>query len=272
MTFTDCPFKDAKLAEIRRWLSAPDPSTNYRKAIKQRQNDTGLWFLESDPYNRWKTDSASFLWLYGIPGCGKTILSSTIIQNLLQRCEHDPGIVLAYFYFDFNDAQKQNSELMLRSLICQLSQQCVSIPVSLGTLFCSCDSGQRQPSTDALTEVLRQIIQEYPQAYIILDALDECSERTDLTDTLETMAGWQLQNLHVLVTSRRERDIENSLETFIDQQNTICFQSELVDKDIQKYVRQMLSNDKRLSKWGKDPALRKEIEAALVKGAHGMYD
>jgi hypothetical protein len=76
--------------------------------------------------------------------------------------------------------------------------------------------------------------------------------------------------LHLLVTSRKERDIENSLESFVGRQNTICLQNELVDKDIQRYVRQRLSNDERLKKWQKDPAIGKEIETALMKGAQGM--
>ncbi|KAF2681949.1 hypothetical protein K458DRAFT_75668 [Lentithecium fluviatile CBS 122367] len=265
------PLTDAKLAKIRQWLSAPDPSTNYQKALKQRQDDTGLWFLESDQYTRWKADAASFLWLHGIPGCGKTILSSTILENVLQHCNGDPGKVVTYFFFDFNDLQKQNPELMVRSLICQLSQQCVRIPTSLDTSFSSCENGQRQPSLYAPLEVLQQMMQEFPHVYIVLDALDECSEQAELTNILETMSAWQLQNSHTLLTSRRERDIERSLETFIRQQNILCLQSELVDGDVQKYVQQRLSDDKQLSRWGRHRALRQDIEAALMKGAQGMF-
>jgi len=70
---------DAKLCKIYQWLSAPDPSTNYQNALKLRQADTGLWFLESDVYSRWKISASSPLWLYRIPRYGKTILSSTIL-------------------------------------------------------------------------------------------------------------------------------------------------------------------------------------------------
>ncbi|KAF1939184.1 hypothetical protein EJ02DRAFT_504930 [Clathrospora elynae] len=265
------PLRDLKLVKIREWLSAPDPSMNYQKALKQRQDDTGLWFLESDQYAEWRTDATSFFWLHGIPGCGKTILSSTILQNVLQHCNSDPGKVVAYFFFDFNDIQKQNPELMVRSLICQLSQQCVRIPTSLDTLFSSCENGQRQPSLHALLEALQQMMQEFPHIYIVLDALDECSGRAELMDILETMSTWQLQNLHTLLTSRRERDIESSLETFIRQQDFVCLQSELVDRDIHKYVQQRLSDDKQLSRWGRDPAIRQDIEAALMEGAQGMF-
>lgn len=73
---------DEKLYEIRQWLSGPGPSSNYQKAFKQRQADTGLWFLESERYTKWKVDAVSPLRLYGIE-CGKTILSSTILHNLL---------------------------------------------------------------------------------------------------------------------------------------------------------------------------------------------
>ncbi|KAF1969208.1 hypothetical protein BU23DRAFT_477739 [Bimuria novae-zelandiae CBS 107.79] len=105
----------------------------------------------------------------------------------------------------------------------------------------------------------------------MLDALDECVQRADLMDMLETIAGWQFQNLHLLVTSRRERDIENSLEVFVDGQHIICLQSVLVDKDIQRYVRQRLSDDKRLRKWERDAAIMGDIEATLMDGAKGMF-
>jgi hypothetical protein len=118
---------EERLGKICRQLSAPDPSTNYHKAHKQRQAKTGLWLLESAKFVEWKESAASRLWLYGIPGCGKTILSSTVIEHLLQHCHDDTRIVTAYFYFDFNDAQKRDPELMLRSLLCQLLRCAVVI-------------------------------------------------------------------------------------------------------------------------------------------------
>lgn len=198
-------------------------------------------------------------------------MSSIILENVLQYCADDPGKVVAYFYFDFNETEKRSPESMVRSLICGLSQQCVKLPTSLEHLFSSCENGQRQPPLDSLLEVLRHTIQEFPQSYILLDALDECTDRAELTAILERMAGWKLDESHLLVTSRKEHDIQMSLESIIDTQNTICLESKLVDRDILTYVRQTLSTDKSLSKWQKDPVIREEIESALIKGAHGMY-
>ncbi|KAF2626317.1 HET-domain-containing protein [Macroventuria anomochaeta] len=263
--------QEGRLGKICSWLSAPDPSTNYHKAHKQRQAETGLWLLDGLKFTEWKERAASRLWLYGIPGCGKTILSSTIIEHLLQHCYDDVSMVTAYFYFDFNDTQKQNPELMLRSLLCQLLQRSSTISKGVDTLFSSCENGQRQPSLHALLKLTPQVMQQFKHAYIVLDALDECTQRQELMNVLETVAGWQLDNVHLLMTSRKERDIETSLEDYIREEDAICLQRDVVDRDIQQYVQQRLSDDKTLAKWNTDAAVRQEIETALMCGARGMY-
>jgi adenylylsulfate kinase-like enzyme len=118
--------------KIHKWLAAPDPSSNHIDALGTRQATTGSWFIGSPKFANWKRNPNSFLWLYGIPGCGKTILASTIIQDL-ERCHLNLNIgatpnpsqiyAVVYFYFAFSDDQKQNYEKMIRSLIKQLSQQ-----------------------------------------------------------------------------------------------------------------------------------------------------
>lgn len=259
------------LGRVPSWLIAPDPSTNLHSAIKQRQAETGLWLLESANFEAWKQNSASRLWLYGIPGCGKTILSSALIEHLLHCCHADIRSATAYFYFDFSDAQKQDPELMLRSLIAQLLPRLLTVPGTLDALITSCSNGQQQPAPHVLLEMLRQTIQGIPQVYVVLDALDECSQRLELLEMLTTVTGWQLQNLHVLLTSRKERDIEDSLASYIDNENALCLQSDIVDKDIHRYIEQRLSDDQSLAKWRKDATVKQEIEFALINGARGMY-
>ena len=81
-------FQDLKLerdaTKIKQWLAAPDTSSNHNAARKKRQPTTGEWFTESKEFHQWKTEPASFLWLHGIPGCGKSVLCSTIIQNVIE--------------------------------------------------------------------------------------------------------------------------------------------------------------------------------------------
>ncbi|KAH7385298.1 hypothetical protein DE146DRAFT_666750, partial [Phaeosphaeria sp. MPI-PUGE-AT-0046c] len=73
------------------------------------------------------------------------------------------------------------------------------------------------------------------------------------------------------MTSRKERDIERSLEEYVRDEDTVCLQRDVVDQDIQRYVQQRLRVDKSLARWHKDAAIRQEIEAALMSRACGMF-
>ena len=110
------------------------------------------------------------------------------------------------------------------------------------------------------------MISTFKSTYILLDALDECIDRKDLFEFIVAVKDWNLDNLHLLATSRKETDITQSLEPLVTYQ--VCIQSALVDVDICIFVLEKLSNDPRLKKW--PVKVQKEIENALTKGANGM--
>lgn len=245
---------------------------NYEKALKQRLPGTGFWFIESVQYKKWKADPASFLWINGIPGCGKTVLTSTILQHMFHYCENAPGKAVSYFYFDFSDLQKRAPEPMVRSLVSQFSEQCVNVPTVFEILLTSQELGERYQTLESFLQLLRRIIEQFSHTYIILDALDECDRQEELMDVLKSMVGWGYEKLHILVTSHRQRDIESSLECFVEQLSIICLQGPLVDNDIHLYVRQRLLEDKNLWKWQKDEDMQERIEDSLIKGSRGMCE
>lgn len=250
------------------WLDAPDPSTNFNKALKDRNPRTGSWFIESSTYADWKATRGSFLWLHGIPGCGKTILSSTILQNVLDQYSEKSNSAVLFFYFDFNAPEKQRHEKMIRSLICQLSKH--SDNSMLQDLYSSCLDGGRQPTWEVLLITLHQMMTSLENIYIILDALDECDDRHELLMNLEQIVSWEDVNLHVLVTSRREIDIDEALTPLSNSRNRISIQSTLVNDDIRIYVQDRLQVDRKLKRWQKDLNMQREIENTLMSKVDGM--
>ncbi|KAF2006879.1 hypothetical protein P154DRAFT_420933, partial [Amniculicola lignicola CBS 123094] len=160
---------------------------------------------------------------------------------------------------------------MVRSLVTQLSHQCVRILPGFEALFSTCENGQRQPSLNALLNVLQELINDFPSTYFVIDALDECKNRGELMRIIKTISTWQSQGLHMLFTSRREGDIKLTLESILDSQNILCIQTDAVDHDIQLYVRQQLKDDESLRKWQTNDAIRKRIETSLREKAHGMF-
>ena len=110
----------AKQQEIVNWLKVCDPSTNHNAARNLHEPGTGSWFINSSEYIKWRDNEVQSLWLQAIPGAGKTILCSTIIDDIKEFCTSRPEYCFAYFYFDFGDRMKQTVDSFLRSIIIQL--------------------------------------------------------------------------------------------------------------------------------------------------------
>lgn len=195
------------------------------------------------------------------------IRSSTVIEEVKSQYKSNHTVVIAYFYFDFNDTEKQRHDKFTRSLIEQLAWQSVEALACLQSMFSRCQDGKQQPTQDALELALQQMLGGFEETFIILDALDECKEREELLLLLKNLNSWRTEKLHILVTSRRERDIEETLESLVT--STICLQSALVNVDIHTHISERLQNDSKLKRW---PAnVRGEIEQTLMDGAQGMY-
>lgn len=254
--------------EIRDWLSAPDPSIDHAHALKKRHKGTGVWFTSSQAFADWENQSNSFLWLYGIPGCGKTVLSSTIIEQL--NSDITPGQIVLYFYFTFSDTNKQTLLNMLRSLVYQLYQGQPDSRGPLEKLWRSSQAGQRRPSERSLREVLLAMLGKTNDASIVLDALDESTTRSDLLPWLRSVLEAKSCSLRILVTARREEDIESALRRWMQPGDGLNIQHGGVDQDIEAYVSHTVRHGEELEKWHKMPDVQDEMETELVKKADGM--
>ena len=261
-----------KQHKIRLWLSGVDPSLNYNRALRKRHEGTGSWFINGDVFLDWKEDLGpdSIIWLYGIPGCGKSILCSTVLEHVLHAYATTSDVAVLYFFFDFNDTEKQQHESMMRSLLSQLSMHFVSVPPVLETLYSSCMEGGRKPNFETLMETFHEMTAAFRATFIIVDALDECKERPELLADIEQLSSWEDTNLRILATSRREKEIEDSILRLTKDASRICIQSALVNADIRAYVHGQLRTNKRLQRWQEKPNVQLEIENTLMEKANGM--
>ena len=253
-------------AKVANWLSAPDVSLNHNAAVKKRQPSTGDWFIKGKDFTHWKTETNSFFWLHGIPGCGKTVLCSTIVEHILSESQSESKIATAYFYFDFNDSSKQHVSSLLRSLLAQLSARNPSLQLLLHKAYASSQSGQLQPTTEAMIDILSQMLATFEHVYLFFDALDECVELEELCTAILKISTWKLDAVHVLATSRKERELQDTLHSLATYQ--VSIQSALVEADIRLHVSERLLNDQKLKKWQEED--KREIEKKLVAGANGM--
>ncbi|ERF74783.1 hypothetical protein EPUS_03167 [Endocarpon pusillum Z07020] len=250
-------------ATIRTWFNAPDVTINHNAACAKRHPGRGIWFVKGSAFKNWLTRDNSFLWLNGFAGCGKSVLCSTAIQYTFRHKRSDPGVGIAFFYFTFNDESKQDESAMLRALILQLSGQLSDPQTDLARLHGSYSTSV--PPVTLLISHLRQLVQKFNQVYILLDALDE-SQREQVLDAIETMLNWSLTRLHVLVTSRDEPDIRDSLSPLEDEDVTM--RNAEIDQDISYFISDQLNTNRKLRKLR---AYHDRIQKLLAERSQGVF-
>jgi hypothetical protein len=259
------------LTRVQEWLAPTDPQSKLLVSLKLRTAGTGKWYLQSAQYEAWKAGRTSFTWLYGSAGSGKTILSAGIIKDMQEFCAEDPTKSLAFFFFDFDDVEKQGPISMIKSLLSQFLNRCNSVPDTVRSLHAACENRRREASQQQLLQALRDTLELLPAPFVVLDALDECESWDTIFDTIMEMRSWGKTTLRVLLTSRKEIMIEEALEDIVPPDDRTCLEIHMVDKDIGTYVQERLAKDKSFKKWQRDPEIQGEIEKTLGRKAHGMY-
>ncbi|KAN0115713.1 hypothetical protein V8E52_006659 [Russula decolorans] len=248
--------------DLCRWLSPPDPSTNHKIACRAHHKGTATWFFEGRMYTEWKsTGSDSLLWIHGKPGSGKSILCSTIVEDVKTMCNAGQAS-MAYFYFDFRDIKKQHWSDLVPSLLTQLSTQSSPCCDILSRLYSGHGNGAQQPNDDALKRCLIEMLtlQDHHPIYLIMDALDECPDTSEVPSPrnrilwlLEELAGLQIPNLRICVTSRPEFDIRDFLEPLTSRRVSLHDQSGQ-KQDIADYVRSVVysKSEPYMRRWRKE--------------------
>ena len=184
--------------------------------------------------------------------------------------------LLAYFYFDFRDVDKQKLSNLLPSLLIQLSARSDPCCDILSRLYSSHDRGIRKPSDRAMVECLNEMLTLGAQAptYIIMDALDECpitstipSPREEVLDFVDELVGLHLPNVHICVTSRPEHDIQAALKHLTPCAVSLHDESGQ-QQDIINYVTAFVQSDRRVRRWRQED--KDLVIKTLSEKADGM--
>ena len=98
---------------------------------------------------------------------------------------------MAYFYFDFRNANKQGLRDLVTSLLNQLSVSSGPRCDILSDLYSAHDEGKNQPSDDSLTECLKKMVTLPHQrpTYLMVDAIDESPNTSGIPSPRKRVPG-----------------------------------------------------------------------------------
>jgi hypothetical protein len=255
---------DEQRSALYKWLKHTDPSPIHNRAQKQYESGTGDWILQSPKWTRWLAGQKRCLWIYGIPGAGKTILASHLNEQLLQHCNDnlDKRKFASVYYYCYFGHNQDEAVPFLRWLLSQLCRQAVRIPADLYQMH----KHGREPSLIEFLSALKAAVDNFDGVYILIDALDESMPRDDLLRVLrDLITDPRFRKIQLLATSRLYIDIERIMGPLSE---SVSMSNDLVTEAIRRYVRSALHSNHRFKHWPRD--LLQETVEALAAGANGM--
>ena len=150
-------------------LTSVDHDSKQRRLRRDRCEGTCDWFLRRTEYLQWKKATcSSILSISGIPGSGKSVLVSHIVDEY-RRTTRDAFLNLVFYYFDYTDQRSLQLSQILGSWIRQLMHLGL-LSSRLETLVSdACHNGMRAPDDIQLEELLSYSLKEINTLVFVLD-------------------------------------------------------------------------------------------------------
>ncbi|KAI0098279.1 hypothetical protein GGR51DRAFT_431807 [Nemania sp. FL0031] len=215
---------------ILNWLTAVDYAPLQSDLISQQNVGTGQWFLGLPEFEKWLQADKQTLLCQGIPGAGKTILTSIVIDGLLSRFGNNDTVGIAYVYFSIERRQEQRAEDIFSSLLRQLAQNRPSLPESVKLLYQKHDKQRTRPTLSEVSTALQSVIALYSRVFIVIDALDKCDTSNQLKVFSEIFRIPAEVRINFFITSR----FMSGLEDLFD--SAISLKIWANEEDVRRYI------------------------------------
>jgi hypothetical protein len=247
---------------MMQWLSPTDFPAQQHDIISRRQEGTGQWLLDSPEFKGWLQGAHQTLFCPGIPGAGKTMMAAIAVDYLGKTAQEDVG--LAYLFCSYKSQVDQSLSSLLSALLKQLVQSRPDVAAPLTRLYYDHSKRQSRPSHGELFTALLTVCSNHARVYIVVDALDECTDQYGMRSPLvEKLRDLQAKtNVRLLFTSRFIPEITEKFRS------DPILEVRASEEDVKRYVAGQIP---RLPKCiRRDDELTLTVQSKIVEAVDGM--
>ncbi|KAI9641398.1 hypothetical protein NHQ30_010200 [Ciborinia camelliae] len=250
-----------------------DCNYKHRRMQRIRHHGTGTWLASVVDYRNWRDlDKSSVMSCYGIPGSGKSVLVSSLIDS--SKTEFQTKTIVAYYYCDYADKRTLSPSDLFNSISQKLFRSMDDVPQDLmDILEAEYSGGTTSPGLDQIVALLVKAIDQLPAVAIFIDGLDELPEvdRKLTFSNLRKILNDAASPVKLFVSSREDT-------TYLFQSlpclsiSKLHLQTKSISPDIDLYTRYSID---QLIKTGDlvlgNLTLKEDIFDVLKNGAQGMF-
>lgn len=129
-----------------------------------------------------------------------------MLDHITKAANSCPRAV-AYYYCDYQYEKVETAEYLLQSLAKQVAAQVDVLPEDLVSLRKAAQTKGERPSLDALTRLLVSLCRPFTDSFIVIDALDENTQKHKLVPVFKQL---QQAQIKVFVTSRHLPELQKA--------------------------------------------------------------
>lgn len=222
------------------------------------------WVLSHPSFEQWARDekkSPNILWLHALPGSGKSIISSFIIQYLLKRS------FCVYYFFRFADQLKRSLSTCLRTVAYQIASKLPEFRLAIRDVKFSTGAIEKTDAKviwDQLFVGVLFKLRVSATMYWIIDGLDESDNSQLLVELMKDIAN-SSSPIRVLLVSRQNDDL---ISTF-DRLSVVVPSVYLPVEDTKRDIKTCIEREVRYMKAPDN--FKSLVVEKLVSGANGNF-
>ncbi|KAF0329553.1 ankyrin repeat protein, partial [Colletotrichum asianum] len=256
------------LADIESTVSTTAINVDHMRDHLLKEQDQRIldWLVPSDHEDRhfqaWVTSKNQTLFCPGMPGSGKTVITSVVVNFLSQRCTQDASLGLAFVYLNYKSQSQQDLPALLARFLWQLCRNSKKVSEDVRRLYENRSSVERTASPETLEKAIVNVSTSLSRVWFVVDALDECNQcRTKLLACLTRVQ--QKTGACIMYTSRDLPEITLSLTGH----PTVTITAKEVD--VGRFLDSQLPG--ALSRIPATTELREELKEKMMKIVGGMF-
>ncbi|KAJ5814106.1 uncharacterized protein N7503_000856 [Penicillium pulvis] len=255
--------------------------TQQKDINPSKAESTCQWALQSDEYIRWlQSRFNDLLWVSADPGCGKSVLAKSLVDDYLTSSSSE--VVICYFFFKDNDEQNTLARALCAILHQLFSQRSDLLHHAMASWEKNGESLQQE--VDELWRILMTATSTSTEiqykTVCILDALDECRE-ADQRWLIQRLKDFHNQPfistrptcLKFLLTSRPYQAIQHGFQDITDSFPHLHLKGEEENDQIHKEIDLVVKiRVDELAKLAQLPCdIQQRLEQQLLQMEHRTY-